>query len=110
MAEYLGTPSEIETRSRGERARHLTVIFIVFGITGTLALVFSRLVLHGVLGMEGSLWSGPWSYRIVYLLLVPPFYSATLVAVGTLLGQGRFFRRRVVRMWGRIIPPLRRWS
>ena len=88
----------------------LAVIFTVFGITGILALLFSRLVLNGLIGMEGSFISGPWSYRVVYVLLVPPFYSVTLVAVGTLLGQHAFFKRRVIRMWGRIIPPLRRWQ
>lgn len=91
-------------------AWRLAVVLAVFAITGTLALVFSRLVLNHLIGMEGSFFGGPWSYRFAYLLLVPPFYSVTLIAVGTLFGQHQFFKRRVIRMWGRIIPPLRRFQ
>jgi hypothetical protein len=98
---------EVEGRLTLVRARRLAVIFVVFGITGMLALVFSRLVLHNLIGLDGSIWSGPWSYRIIYVLLVPPFYSLTLIAVGTLLGEHAFFKRRVLRMWGRVFPFLR---
>ncbi|MEX2431198.1 MAG: DUF6787 family protein [Dehalococcoidia bacterium] len=99
--------SGADRRITPARVGRLVVIFTVFGITGMLALGFSRLVLHGLFGMEGSIWSGPWSYRLAYVLLVPPFYSVTLVAVGTLLGQHTFFKRRVIRMWGRVLPFLR---
>jgi hypothetical protein len=108
MAVHLGTKTPAQTP--GQRARELGVVFLVFGITGTLAVVFARLVLNGLIGMEGNFFSGPWSYRLVYLLLVPPFYSVTLIAVGTLFGRHQFFRRRVVRMWAFLIPPLRRFS
>ena len=84
--------------------RHWLLVFIVFGITGSLTVLFSRLLLQDILNLQGGLISGPWSYRIVYLVLIPPFYSLTLVTVGTALGKGVYFRTRVVHMWLRLLP------
>lgn len=84
--------------------RHWIVVMIVFGVTGFSALVFSRLLFNVILGMEGSLWSGPWSYRIMYLAVIPPFYSVTLVLVGTVFGKREYFARKVIKMWTRLIP------
>ncbi len=86
------------------RIRHYGVIFLAFGVTGGLTVLISRLVLNGLLGLDGSLVSGPWSYRLVYLALIPPVYSATLLAVGTLMGKRAFFQARVVRLWGWALP------
>ena len=86
------------------RIRHYAVVFLVFGVTGALTVLISRLVLNGALGLDGSLLSGPWSYRLIYLALIPPVYSATLLAVGTLMGKRAFFQRRVVRLWGWALP------
>ena len=90
--------------------RHWLIVMIVFGITGFSALVFSRLLFNVILGMEGSLWSGPWTYRVLYLSVIPPFYSAMLVVVGAIFGKREYFAYRVGRMWGRLIPArARRW-
>ncbi len=86
------------------RIRHYGIVFLAFGVTGGLTVLISRLVLNGLLGLDGSLVSGPWSYRLVYLALIPPVYSATLLAVGTLMGKRAFFQRRVVRLWGWALP------
>ncbi len=86
------------------RVRHYGVIFLAFGVTGGLTMLLSRLVLNGLFGLDGSLISGPWSYRLIYLALIPPVYSATLLAVGTLVGKRAFFQRRVVRLWGWALP------
>ena len=88
--------------------RHAVIVFVVFGITGSIAVVLSRVLIGGLLGMEGSLWAGPWSFRAVYLLLIPPSYSVTLIAVGTIFGKREFFQARVLRMWGRLLPT--RWT
>ena len=82
---------------------HWAIVTVVFSITGALSLLFSRFLLSGILRLEGGLWSGPWSYRIVYLLLIPPFYSMALVVVGTFFGKHTYFRRRVMRTWGRLV-------
>ena len=77
---------------------------MVFSITGIITMLFSGLLLRGILQLDGNFWSGPWSYRVAYLLLVPPFYSVTLVVVGTLLGKHSYFKKRVLRMWSRLLP------
>lgn len=87
--------------SRG--ARHYLVVILAFGITGSLAVLLSKLLLNGAIGLDGSMVSGPWSYRIAYVLLIPPFYSVMLVIVGSLLGKRKFFQRRVLRMWGFVL-------
>ena len=76
----------------------------MFSFTGTFSVLFSRLLLNDILHLDGNLWSGPWSYRIAYLLLIPPIYSVTLVAVGTLLGKHSYFKKWVLRMWSRLLP------
>ena len=84
--------------------RHWLTVMTVFGITGISALVFSRVLFNGMLDLEGSLWSGPWSYRVLYLSVIPPFYSVTLVLVGAIFGKREYFAARVFKMWGRLIP------
>ena len=83
---------------------HWAVVVMVFAITGTLSVAFSRFLLGEVFGMDGSFRSGPWLYRAVYLLLISPSYSVTLVLVGTAFGKHAYFRRRVLRMWGSVLP------
>ena len=83
---------------------HWATILAVYSITGTLATLLSRIILNGGLQIEGSLISGPWAYRGVYLLVIPPLYSLMLIAVGTAFGKHLYFRQRVVRMWGRLLP------
>ena len=84
--------------------RHWAIVFTVFGITGTLAVLFSQILLKGIFHLEGNVWSGPWSYRAVYLVLMLPFYSVTLLVVGTLLGKHAYFKLRLLRMWGLLMP------
>ena len=86
------------------KIRHYLIIVLVFTITGSIAVLLSNLILSNALGLEGSLWSGPWGFRIAYLLLIPPSYSVMLIAVGTLFGKRAYFTGRVIRIWGR---PLR---
>ncbi len=93
-------------RRHDQGALHWLVVFVVFGLTGALTVQLSGLLLRQLLGLEGSFWGGPWSYRLVYLLLIPPCYSALLATIGALLGKGPYFRARVVRMWRRLLP---RW-
>ena len=72
--------------------RHWLIVMIVFGITGFSALVFSRMLFNVILDMEGSLWSGPWSYRIMYLAVIPPFYLRHAGACRNYIRQARVFR------------------
>ena len=95
------TPSPEKPSRVSSEARRYLLVLIVFGITGSIAEFLSKLVLTNLLGIEGSLWSGPWNFRVAYLLLIPPSYSITLVIVGTLFGKREYFTRRVMRIWGR---------
>lgn len=81
---------------------------LVFAVNGALTALLGRWLLSGVIGLEGSLWSGPWGYRLTYLALVPPLYSTLLLATGALFGKGAYFRRRVRRIWGAPLLLLRR--
>ena len=83
---------------------HWAIVSVVFSITGLLSLLFSRFLLSGILHLEGGFWSGPWLYRVAYLLVIPPFYSVALVVVGTFFGKHAYFRQRVARTWGRLLP------
>lgn len=83
---------------------HWLIVLTVFSITGSMAVWLSRLILHDLLGLEGSFWHGPWSYTLTYLALIPPCYSTMLAIIGTALGKGPYFRKRVVNMWSRLLP------
>ena len=85
-------------------ALHYPVVLLVFAVNGALVASLGYFLLNGVIGIEGSLWSGPWGYRVVYVALITPSYSALLLVTGTLFGKGAYFRMRVRRTWGRIIP------
>ena len=85
-------------------ALHYPVVLLVFAINGALTVYLGRVLLHEGLGMEGSLWGGPWGYRAVYVALITPLYSALLIVTGTLFGKRAYFVSRLRRTWGRILP------
>jgi hypothetical protein len=68
--------------------RQLTLIFIVFAITGSASAWLSR-PLCEVLGISKDQLSH-W-YTPVRLLLIFPIYQALLVTIGALFGQFTFF-------------------
>ena len=102
LADYSNRPNGLLTKSN---CLHWVTVITVYGITGTLATLISRIILNGALQMEGSFISGPWAYRGVYLLVIPPLYSVMLIAVGTVFGKHLYFRQRVLKMWGRLLAP-----
>ncbi|CAG8644411.1 21160_t:CDS:2 [Cetraspora pellucida] len=81
-----------------------TIIFIVFGITGSTTVRIVRPVVTNVLGIDGGFIDGPWTYRISYLCITIPLYSIILLIVGTLFGRHAYFKKIVLRMYGRFIP------
>ena len=91
-------------------AFHYLQVLVVFAITGSLTVMLSKLLLQGLFGLEGSFFSGPWSFRVGYLLTIPPSYSVILVVIGTLFGKRQYFTLRVLRIWGRPLRLLRRVS
>ena len=98
----------------------MAIIFTVFGITGSSSVFFVRPVMGKVLGLEGnfgkrmrvkllihclgSMKEGPWSFRLISLVVLMPIYSVLLVCVGTVFGRHAYFKKFALRMWKRFIP------
>jgi len=84
--------------------KETALIFFIFGITGSTTMHFVRPIMHTVFGLEGSLWDGPWSYRIISLLTITPTYSLILITFGTIFGRHVYFKKVAKRMWFRLLP------
>ena len=66
----------------------LVIIFIVFGITGSLSVVLGKYVLINVFG-ESFLKND--YYWLLRLILIFPIYQVLLIIIGALFGQFRYF-------------------
>ena len=66
----------------------LIIIFIVFGITGSLSVVLGKYVLIKIFG-ESFLNNN--YYWLLRLILIFPIYQVLLIIVGALFGQFRYF-------------------
>ena len=68
--------------------KHLIIIFIVFGITGSLSVVLGKYVLINIFGE--SFLNNDY-YWLLRLILIFPIYQVLLIIVGALFGQFRYF-------------------
>ena len=66
----------------------LIIIFIVFGITGSLSVVLGKYVLINIFG-ESFLKND--YYWLLRLILIFPIYQVLLIIVGALFGQFKYF-------------------
>ena len=66
----------------------LIIIFIVFGITGSLSVVLGKYILINVFGE--SFLNNDY-YWLLRLILIFPIYQVLLIVVGALFGQFRYF-------------------
>ena len=66
----------------------LIIIFIVFGITGSLSVVLGKYVLINIFG-ESFLNND--FYWLLRLILIFPIYQVLLIIVGAFFGQFRYF-------------------
>ena len=66
----------------------LIMIFIVFGITGSLSVVLGKYVLINIFGESFLNNNYYWFLR---LILIFPIYQVLLIIVGALFGQFRYF-------------------
>ena len=66
----------------------LIIIFIVFGITGSLSVVLGKYVLINIFG-ENFLNND--YYWLLRLILIFPIYQVLLIIVGAFFGQFRYF-------------------
>ena len=67
----------------------LTIIFIVFAITGSTAAYLSKpIMLFLGITKENLHWAIYWPFRILILF---PIYQILLIFIGSILGQFKFF-------------------
>ena len=66
----------------------LIIIFIVFGITGSLSVVLGKFVLINIFGE--SFLNNDY-YWLLRLILIFPIYQVLLIIVGALFGQFKYF-------------------
>jgi hypothetical protein len=66
----------------------LTIIFIVFAITGSTSAWLSKpfCVWLGITKEDFGFW-----FTLIRLIIIFPIYQVLLVAIGTIFGQFRFF-------------------
>lgn len=66
----------------------LTIIFIVFAITGSTSAWLSKpfCVWLGIAKEDFGFW-----FTLIRLIIIFPIYQVLLVAIGTIFGQFRFF-------------------
>ena len=78
----------------------LIVIFIVFGITGSLSLIVTQPLLD-MIGFKKGIISS-WLYIPLKLILIFPAYQVILIIIGTIFGQFRFFWNIEKKMFARL--------
>lgn len=68
---------------------HLVIIFIVFGITGTISAYLSGPITEFVIGTERQLH---WILKlIIRVLILTPIYQILLLIIAFLFGEYKFF-------------------
>ncbi|ORX89720.1 hypothetical protein K493DRAFT_318495 [Basidiobolus meristosporus CBS 931.73] len=88
-----GEPS----RSNNSEVLHWVLVLLVFTLAGsTTARVVSPL-LHA-LGIQGGFLAGPWSFRILYIVIMTLCYPFILLFFGTVFGKRQYFIAVVRRM------------
>ncbi|KAF9936596.1 hypothetical protein BGZ67_002186 [Mortierella alpina] len=80
-----------------------TIIIFVFSVTGSSTMLVVKPVLKA-LGLTGSIIAGPWTFRIIYIILTLPIYSCMLLLVSSLFCRRLYFENLLIRMWGRLLP------
>ncbi|KAG0201203.1 hypothetical protein BGX33_010452 [Mortierella sp. NVP41] len=81
-----------------------TIIMGVFAVTGSSTVMVVKPLLKEVFQLDGSMKEGPWSFRFAYLCTTLPLYSCVLLTVATIAGRRPYFKKVVLRMWGRFLP------
>lgn len=76
----------------------LTIIFVVFSITGTAAMLVRKMVFD----LIGITTETPlWLKIILYILILIPAYQVLLIVIGSIFGQFRFFYEFQKKSFGR---------
>lgn len=78
----------------------LTIILIVFAITGSTSALIAKPILSFLGITKESV--GIWLYIPLYLIILLPFYKILLLLFGTLAGQHTFFWNFIKKMLDRM--------
>ena len=79
------------------------IIFLVFGLTGSLSVKLGKPVLE-LLGVTKESMS-PWVFWPMRILIIFPIYQLLLLAIGSSLGQFKFFwqfQKKMIVPFGRL--------
>ncbi len=77
----------------------LIIIFLVFGITGSVSVLISTLVLD-LINLEEVTNLG-WIYWLLRIVIIFPIYQILLLVIGTLFGEFNFFKNFIKKMFRR---------
>jgi hypothetical protein len=78
---------------------HLFIIFLVFGISGSLSVIVSKPIIE--LFKINELIDNYILYLTIRILIIFPVYQIVLLFIGTLFGQYRYFLEFEKKMLGR---------
>ena len=70
------------------------IIMLIFAVTGT-SVLFTKPLIFGLLGINDSLHFV--LYALLYVLIITPVYFISLLLIGSLFGQYRFFNRFILK-------------
>lgn len=93
---------KVKRRWNIESDWQLFIIFIVFGVTGSLSVKVGQPILEFLSITKASL--GVWLYYPARIMITLPVYQFLLIIIGSALGQFRFFWNFEKKMFGRFIP------
>ncbi len=66
----------------------LFIIFLVFGITGSLSVILGKYIL---IKLVGKSFLDHDFYWIIRIIIIFPVYQVLLIIIGTIFGQFRYF-------------------
>ena len=89
--------NKIKRRWEIKSNRQLLIIFLVFGITGSLAAWISKPILEFI-GLKETTISA-WAYWPIRIIIVFPLYQILLLIIGTIFGQYKFFKNFTKKMF-----------
>ena len=89
--------NKIKRRWEIKSNRQLLIIFLVFGITGSIAAWVSKPILEFI-GLKEATISA-WAYWPIRIIIVFPLYQILLLIIGTIFGQYKFFKNFIKKMF-----------
>ena len=89
--------NNIKRKWRLKSNLQLLIIFLVFGITGSIATWISKPILDFI-GLKKAVVSA-WTYWPIRIIIIFPLYQILLLIIGTIFGQSDFFKDFIKKMF-----------